>query len=172
MGPIFGELQTLRGEVYQYSQAQEGQDDQNGTFQVAASVDKLHARIETSLKSFGGKVAQQLGAMGERITQSSTDVDKRLEDMRSGLSAESGVDQSLITRLEELEQQVQASRDSLMGFVEEWRSDQSPAIRRPGTRGDARERVAGARATLARNRRTRDRGPSTRGGRVRAGEGV
>ncbi|MDF1837609.1 MAG: hypothetical protein P1V35_07070 [Planctomycetota bacterium] len=57
---VYVEANMMRNELHQFVVGQEGKDEQTGIFHVAASVDKLSAQVDRTLKGFGSDLQEKL----------------------------------------------------------------------------------------------------------------
>lgn len=80
--PLAAEVHALRSELHNFTSKKEEKMDQAGIFQVAGSVDKLAARVDQNMKTFGQEMEERLAAISARFDQSSVDVRDRVESLR------------------------------------------------------------------------------------------
>lgn len=57
---VYAEANMMRNELHNFIVSQEGKDEQTGIFHVAASVDKLSAQVDRTLKGFGSDLQEKL----------------------------------------------------------------------------------------------------------------
>ncbi len=78
---VYAETNMMRNELHQYITGQEGKDEQTGIFHVAASVDKLSANVDKTLKRFGSDLEGKLASVREEAQVTNQKLEAKLQEL-------------------------------------------------------------------------------------------
>ncbi|MCP5023820.1 MAG: apolipoprotein A1/A4/E family protein [bacterium] len=80
---VYAEANTMRNELHQYIASQDGKEEQTGIFHVAASVDKLSANVDRTLKRFGSDLESNLTTVREDAQITNQKLEAKLQELES-----------------------------------------------------------------------------------------
>ncbi len=78
---VYAETNMMRNELHQYITGQEGKDEQTGIFHVAASVDKLSANVDKTLKRFGSDLESKLANVRKEAQVTNQKLEAKLQEL-------------------------------------------------------------------------------------------
>lgn len=79
---VYAEANMMRNELHQHITNQEGKDEQTGIFHVAASVDKLNANVDQTLKRFGSDLESKLATVREEAQLINQKLEAKLQELK------------------------------------------------------------------------------------------